>query len=125
MMRNDYDLQLFNGDRGVIFSFRGEYHAFFSEPYRHYPLAYLSEWEFSWAQTIHKSQGSEFNQVCLVIPEGVERLLSREILYTGLTRTKDSLEIYSTKGMIELCIDNFVQRDSRIREVLLSDPLPV
>jgi exodeoxyribonuclease V alpha subunit len=124
MTRNDYDLDLFNGDRGIIFSFKGEYHAFFPDPYRFYPLAYLSEWEYSWVQTIHKSQGSEYNHVQLVIPPGVERLLSREILYTGLTRARDKVTLYSQDGIIKTCLKNYVIRNSRIREVLLSVPLP-
>ncbi|MDC7220440.1 MAG: exodeoxyribonuclease V subunit alpha [Spirochaetales bacterium] len=124
---NDYDLNLFNGDRGVIFLFAGEPHVFFKEAdgYRHIPLTYLGEWEESWVQTIHKSQGSEFREVAVMLPEGADKLLSREILYTALTRAKDKVRLYSDISTLEACLDRGVFRNSRIKEVLSAGPSPV
>lgn len=133
MTRNDYDLGLFNGDRGVILKRNGEYHAFFADPIRHYPLAFLGRWEYCWAQTIHKSQGSEFDRVHLILPPGrplsgggrqPERMLTREIFYTGLTRAKDRVDIYGGPEAVAACLDSYVERHSRIREVLKAAPSP-
>jgi len=127
MAGNDYELDLFNGDRGIIFLFRGEPHVFFpgDEGYRHFPLAYLDDWEYSWAQTIHKSQGSEFNGVMIILPGGAEKLLSREILYTALTRARERVILYSDPQVLSTCLSRGVVRNSRIREVLSADPSPV
>jgi exodeoxyribonuclease V alpha subunit len=124
MSSNDYDLNLFNGDRGVIFLFAGESHVFFQEEegYRHIPLTYLEKWEFSWVQTIHKSQGSEFREVMVILPPGAERMLSREILYTALTRAKEGVILYSDFSTVESCLAQGVFRNSRVKEVLLTDP---
>ena len=103
MTSNDYDLELFNGDRGVICVFAGEPHVFFpgEEDYRHIPLTYLENWEYSWVQTIHKSQGSEFREVIVILPPGAERLLSREILYTALTRAREKVSLFSDFPTLE------------------------
>ncbi len=126
MTSNDYELDLYNGDRGILFLLAGEPHVFFAdgENYRHIPLAYLEEWEYSWVQTIHKSQGSEFREVSVILPEGAERLLSREILYTALTRAKEKVSLYSSDETVKLCIGRGVYRSSRIKEVLSADPSP-
>ncbi len=124
IMRNDYERGLFNGDRGVVFSFSDGFYAFFEDGdggYRAFPCALLEDVETAYAITIHKSQGSEYNEVLLLIPEGAERLLSREILYTGITRAREGVRLYASGvELLELCLSRGVRRMSGIREFMLS-----
>ena len=120
--RNDYERELYNGDRGVILEFGGQFYAFFEEPrregYRHFPVTLLGEYQTAFALTIHKSQGSEYKNVVVVIPEGVDRLLSREILYTGITRAREQVTLLSRKDLLEQALSRGVRRHSGIREFI-------
>ena len=118
---NDYNLSLFNGDRGVILNFGGEYYAVFREgpeKFRFIPAGKLNSFETAYAQTIHKSQGSEFREVMVLIPEGSERLLTREIIYTGITRAKEKLTLLSTDQVFLNAVSREVIRHSGIREFM-------
>jgi len=118
---NDYNLSLFNGDRGVILNFGGEFYAVFRDgpdEFRFIPAGKLNSFETAYAQTIHKSQGSEFREVMVLIPEGSERLLTREIVYTGITRAKGKLTILSTDSLFTEAVSRVVVRHSGIRDYL-------
>ncbi len=118
---NDYNLSLFNGDRGVILNFGGEYYAVFRDgpdDFRFIPAGKLNSFETAYAQTIHKSQGSEFREIMVLIPEGSERLLTREIVYTGITRAKEKLTLLSTDSLFTEAVTRVVVRHSGIREYL-------
>lgn len=90
--KNDYKLGLMNGERGFLdeskayFTFDDEEKVFRKELLPHYELAY--------ATTIHKSQGSEFDTVLLILPEESETL-SRALIYTAITRAKSHLTLYA------------------------------
>ena len=91
--RNDYNLKLFNGDIGIILPEKesGEPRAFFPGPdntLRQFLPLRLPEHETAYALTVHKSQGSEFDRVLLVLPDRDSPVLSRELLYTGITRAR-------------------------------------
>jgi exodeoxyribonuclease V alpha subunit len=97
--RNDYNLKLFNGDIGIILpeSESGEPRAFFPGPdntLRQFLPLRLPEHETSYALTVHKSQGSEFDRVLLVLPDRDSPVLTRELLYTGITRARRSVELW-------------------------------
>ncbi len=114
---NDYNNQLYNGDTGVILKKNGEYRAwFFCEgEYRSFSVKSLVAWEPAWAITVHKSQGSEYNHVLLVLPSDIEhRMLSREILYTGITRAKDSVVIRGTVEALNAGAERTIDRESGI-----------
>ena len=86
--RNDYNLKLFNGDIGVILPdvASGEPRAFFPGPnneVRKFLPLRLPEHQTAFALTVHKSQGSEFERVLLILPDRESPVLSRELLYTG------------------------------------------
>lgn len=118
---NDYNLSLFNGDRGVILNFGGEFYSVFRDgpdSFRYIPAGKLNAYETSYAQTIHKSQGSEFLEVMVLIPEGSERLLTREIVYTGITRAKEKLTVFSSDQLLTEAVSRQVIRHSGIREYL-------
>jgi len=116
--RNDPTRNLWNGDRGVLILLDGRLRAAFPEAdrVRSFPLAALPGWEPAWLQTIHKSQGSEFDSVTILLPEGAERLLSREILYTAFTRARHSVNLYAESETVEAALERRVVRHSRIRE---------
>lgn len=97
--RNDYDLEIFNGDFGVCVSSGDDEHPFFvyiqsggglkrvrPEQLQHYSQAYFL--------TVHKSQGSEFEHVKLLLPRNDVPILTRELLYTAITRARSSFSLY-------------------------------
>ncbi|MCP4296266.1 MAG: AAA family ATPase [Proteobacteria bacterium] len=118
---NDYNLSLFNGDRGVILNFGGDFYALFRDghrSFRYIPAGKLSGYDTAYAQTIHKSQGSEFSDVMILIPEGAERLLTREIIYTGITRAKNKFILLSPEKRFCDAVSRGIVRHSGIREYL-------
>ncbi|QFY43422.1 exodeoxyribonuclease V subunit alpha [Candidatus Methylospira mobilis] len=92
VMRNDYSLDLMNGDIGIALQDgRGRLAVVFRQPDGHIRWispGRLSDVETAFAITVHKSQGSEFDHVVLVIPGSNSALLTRELIYTGITRAK-------------------------------------
>ena len=74
-------------------------------------LELLPSMELAFATTIHKSQGSEFDDVAIVLPpDGDSPLLTREILYTGITRTKGSVRLYAGEASVAACCQKTVER---------------
>lgn len=115
--RNDAARNLWNGDKAVLRDADGRLLAVFhdSDGERALPLAVLPGWEPAWIQTIHRSQGSEFDSIAVILPAGADRLLSREILYTALTRARHKVDIYAAEGALTTAMRNRVIRHSRIR----------
>jgi exodeoxyribonuclease V alpha subunit len=74
--------------------------------------------EDAFAITVHKSQGSEFDRVLLVLPEANHRVLSRELLYTGLTRARKQLELVASQESVSAAISRQNQRWSRLAQRL-------
>ena len=114
--RNDYSKELFNGDVGVIIKDAHEvYRAFFhrSGTYISFPVNLLPSWEFAFAMTVHKSQGSEFDDVLLVLPDDENhRLLTREIVYTGITRAKKRVLLYGSQPALNTALQRKIRRQS-------------
>lgn len=105
---NLHDIDLFNGDTGlVVQSGTGALKVVFrrGETCSVHALERLSGIEPAFAMTVHKAQGSEFKAVMLVLPESESPLLTRQILYTGITRAKESVRILGTKAMLRMAID--------------------
>ena len=117
--RNMYDLELFNGDTGILRKdTSGNMKAYFEDAkggVKSVLPAYLTYSETVFAMTIHKSQGSEFNNVLVVLPEGTSNaLLTRELLYTGITRAKDHITIQGKQDTIDYAVTTCVKRISGI-----------
>ncbi|RLB85545.1 MAG: exodeoxyribonuclease V subunit alpha [Deltaproteobacteria bacterium] len=114
--RNDYSKELFNGDVGVMIKDgTGTYRAFFhrSGSYISFPVNLLPSWEFAFATTVHKSQGSEFDDVLLVLPDNENhRLLTRQIVYTGITRAKKRVVIYGSQAALNAALQKKIERQS-------------
>ncbi len=124
VLRNDYHLKLFNGDVGVLLpnpSNPGELFAYFETPegaIRSYPIASLPQWETVYAMTVHKSQGSEFDRVLLVLPDRRVEVLSRELIYTAVSRAKRSVEIWGTESVFQFAVARKVERGSGLADAL-------
>lgn len=122
--QNDYNLALFNGDSGIILpdpEAAGELRAFFLSAegkLRRFLPSRLPVHETAFAITVHKSQGSEFGRVLLILPEKDAPILSRELLYTGLTRAREGVELWATEATLRAAIGRRVNRTSGLRDAL-------
>jgi exodeoxyribonuclease V alpha subunit len=68
--------------------------------------------------TVHKSQGSEFDRVVLVLPDKDYPLMTRELIYTGLTRARRKVSIWGTEPVLTSSISRKIDRSSGLREAL-------
>lgn len=122
--RNDYNLRLFNGDIGIVLpdaESGGELRAFFAAEnggVRALAPARLPEHETAFAMTVHKSQGSEFQRVLVVLPPRDVPVLSRELLYTAVTRAREHVELWWNRASLTPCLTRGVERFSGLRERL-------
>ena len=119
--KNDYNLGLNNGDVGLIRrDEKGVLKAYFEGQdgkVKPYPAGYLNNYETVFAMTIHKSQGSEFDNVVVLLPEKQARkLLTRELLYTAVTRAKKKVLVQSIPESMEHCLNHVVSRASGLTE---------
>lgn len=120
--QNDYTHQIFNGDVAIIRESekdgRTEMIAHFEDMdggIKTIPAHYLNHYQTMFAMTIHKSQGSEFTHVMVVLPEKRGRkLLTRELLYTAVTRAKEHVAIMSSPETLALSMEKSVNRASGI-----------
>jgi exodeoxyribonuclease V alpha subunit len=120
---NDYELELFNGDIGLLWrNENGELRAWFPQingEVRDIAATNLPQYTSAWALTVHKSQGSEFDQVLLVLPQDEKKLLlSRELIYTGITRAKKKVIVHGKEAAFLRGCENHVQRSSGLAERL-------
>ncbi len=127
---NDYQREVFNGDLGTITSIdleEQEVAVQFAERQVTYDYADLSELALAWAVTVHKSQGSEYPVVIFPLFMQHYLLLSRNLLYTGLTRAKQLAILVGTTKAIGLAVKRMVdrQRYTALAERLKSIALPV
>lgn len=119
---NDYSLGLYNGDVGVVLRETGgeALRAWFeggtasdAGGCRSVPVHLLPDHETAFAMTVHKSQGSEFERVALVLPpEADSPVLTRELLYTGITRTRSHLDLWCTEAPFMAAVRRRTQRSS-------------
>ena len=114
---NDYRLGVFNGDIGLLWrNSQGHLMAVFENANGDYDWilpSRLPKFDTVYAMTIHKTQGSEFNHVAMVLPEQKDnKLLSRELLYTGITRAKQQLSIASNQQVWQTGVSQQVKRHS-------------
>ena len=123
MTENDYELGLYNGDTGVIvehatgspmatFERAGELLSF--SPLR------LGAVETVYAMTIHKSQGSQFDTAAVLLPPADSPILTRELLYTAVTRARRQLILIGTEATVRAAVTRPVSRASGLRRRLWS-----
>ncbi|MBT0587345.1 exodeoxyribonuclease V subunit alpha [Alteromonas oceanisediminis] len=128
--RNLPALGLFNGDIGLVWNHgnaqTGQLSLCFAasagKPMRQFDLQRITAVDSVFAMTIHKSQGSEFDHVAVVLPEqGAEQLLGRELLYTAITRSKGKLTLVCDKPVFERTVAQSSQRWSGISADKISE----
>jgi exodeoxyribonuclease V alpha subunit len=118
---NHYALKLFNGDTGVVWPADGFAPVHFAGDtggVRRVARERLPEHKTVFALTIHKSQGSEFNRVLLVLPEQMNPVLTRQLLYTGLTRARQAVKILAPEGILRATVAAQLQRGSGLADAL-------
>ena len=109
--RNQPALGLANGDLGVVVDVDGRRRVCF-EGGRSFPVGAVGFTEPAWALTIHKSQGSEFDRVVVVLPDASSPLLSRQLLYTGVTRARSSVAVVADERALDAAVATEVERVS-------------
>ena len=120
---NDYGLGLYNGDTGVVIATGpGEVSAAFE---RHGAVAEFSPSRLGavdtvYAMTVHKSQGSQFGTAAVVLPEPDSPLLTRELLYTAVTRARERLILVGSEAAVRAAVARPVARASGLRALLRS-----
>ena len=120
---NDHALRLYNGDVGLVLSDRqagGALRVFFAtaEGVRRILPSRLPPWESVYAMTVHKSQGSEFHEVLLVLPEVESRILTRELVYTGITRARKRVRLLATEERLREAIARPLTRSTGLHDAL-------
>jgi exodeoxyribonuclease V alpha subunit len=118
---NDYKKGLFNGDTGVAVEKNGKTTAFFKgldNKLKQYRYSDLPSHETAFAITIHKSQGSEFDSVLMVIPDRFSPVVTRQLLYTGVTRAKKKVILIGNLDIMKAAIRMNTKRHSGIHESL-------
>jgi exodeoxyribonuclease V alpha subunit len=128
VLRNQPLLQLFNGDVGITLPpVDGEQGLVVAFPLadggvRRVPALRLPEHQSAWAMTVHKSQGSEFDAVLVLLPEARSPVLTRELLYTAVTRARRRVAVAGSAAVVAAAIDAPTRRHSgllaRLREAL-------
>lgn len=112
--QNNATLQLYNGDIGVcLHDEHGETKVFFPRPdggFQGFSPARLPPCETVFAMTIHKSQGSEFEEICVFLPDYVQPILTKELLYTAITRAKKSIKLVTSEKIFSATVQASVNR---------------
>lgn len=124
VVRNDYGMQLFNGDIGILWPDAhndNRLRACFLAPdgtLRRIAPNRLPEHETVYAMTVHKSQGSEFDQVVMMLPEEQAPVLTRELIYTGITRARKSVRIWGGEAVFRMALKTRMERASGLKDAL-------
>ncbi|MBF0551824.1 MAG: ATP-binding domain-containing protein, partial [Deltaproteobacteria bacterium] len=122
--RNDYNLGLFNGDVGIYLPdivagsdaravFPGSEGAF-----RLFHPLRLPVLETVFAMTVHQSQGSEFDEILLILPDLDSPVLTRELLYTAITRARRKVTLWSSEPVLRLAMARATERTSGLSDAL-------
>ena len=118
---NDYELGLYNGDTGVIVTGTGERPIAVFErggDLLHFSPLRLGAVDTVYAMTIHKSQGSQFDTAAVLLPDAGSRILTRELLYTAVTRARRELILVGTEETVRRAVARPVARASGLAERL-------
>ena len=125
--QNDYQIDLYNGDVGVLLpdpvskENPAQLWAWFlgkENTLRRFAPARLPQHEAAYAMTVHKSQGSEFERVLFILPDEDVVVLTRELIYTGLTRARSQVELWWNEAVLAKAVSRRAERTSGLRELL-------
>lgn len=123
--QNDYALGLFNGDIGLCLAGEHGLRVYFEgeDGFRAFAPARLPSHDSAFAMTVHKSQGSEFSEVLLALPESPSPLLTRSLFYTGITRAKHKVEIWGLPARLAEAVNTKAERAAGLAQRLGVSPL--
>lgn len=125
VLRNDATLKLFNGDIGIVLpDADGELKVFFPDAeqgWRKLAPARMPRHETAFAMTVHKSQGSEFDSVLLVLPAVPSRVVSRELFYTGVTRARQAIAVLASAPMLRAAVNAPTRRLSGLLDRMVEE----
>ena len=113
--RNDASLGLFNGDIGIALDQGEGVRVWFPLPdgsLKSVQPSRLPEHDTAWAMTVHKSQGSEFDHAALILPGQMVPVVTRELVYTAITRAKRRLSLYADERVLAQAIATRTERRS-------------
>ena len=117
---NDHAQKLFNGDVGLCW--RSDHSTQIVLPTvdspREVPLHRVPPHDTGWALTVHKSQGSEYHGVVLVLPEATSALATRDLIYTAITRARDQVTLVGSNADLVAACERAVVRTSRLAELI-------
>ncbi len=122
--RNDYQLNLFNGDVGIALrdsESNNDIRVFFigaDNIIRKFHPLRLPAHETVFAMTVHKSQGSEFDHVLLLLTDRDSPVLTRELIYTGITRAREKVAVWGTEQIFKTAVSRCIERTSGLRDAL-------
>ncbi len=120
--RNHQQLELFNGDTGILWDFGTGLRACFLDSeggIRDLAVNRLPTFTPAWASTVHKSQGSEFDSVLLILPSDPDsEVLSRELLYTAVTRAREQFVLHASVNAVYCAVESFTRRHSGLAQRL-------
>jgi exodeoxyribonuclease V alpha subunit len=123
IVENDYSLRLFNGDVGIsmLDPTDQEMRVFFPDSRsglkKFHPMR-IGPHETVFAMTVHKSQGSEFENIILLLPHRESPVLTRELIYTGITRSQKQVLIWGDEQIFENAVSRRVNRVSGLKDAL-------
>ncbi|MCH9611842.1 MAG: RecBCD enzyme subunit RecD [Chlamydiia bacterium] len=115
--QNDYKLELSNGETGLLLHDGNAYFQTGKETFRKIPENLLPPYTYAFAISVHKSQGSEYEHILLLLPPGSEHF-GKEMLYTAITRAKISLQIQATPETLKATIAHNSTRLSNLKRRL-------
>ena len=119
---NYYRTRLWNGDVGLVCADpeQGRTTCFLDAEgrLRRLGLGRLPPHESAFALSVHKSQGSEVDEIALILPREPSRILSRELLYTGITRARKRVVIFGSREILRTAVEQVVSRSTGLREQL-------
>lgn len=118
--RNDSALELFNGDIGIALDRGQGLRVWFLMPdgsVKSVQPSRLPEHETAWAMTVHKSQGSEFNHAALILPSQLSPVVTRELIYTAITRARKRLSLYTDERVLVQAIATRTERRSGLSAI--------
>lgn len=133
--KNNYQLNLFNGDIGLLFSENNISYVYFQRQnlkdyknksdinnlgIRKFELKALTDWEPAYCMTVHKSQGSEFDTIVLFLPENIDNyeFITAELFYTAITRAKQDFYVVSNSNVVKKILKNKTKRSTGLLEKL-------
>jgi len=122
--KNDYQTALFNGDIGIMIrdpESPEELRVVFKDivgGFRKFHPLRLPEHETAYAMTVHKSQGSEYDRVLIVLPDRDSPILTRELIYTAVTRAKLMAELWTDEAVFRTAVSRRIERTSGLKDGL-------